>query len=181
MNIIPSSKLNPQDINNSPSSSAYAKIIIPLLILLALAGTGIGGFFYYKNKQLLKNSSASGQQEVKETVAKIDKIFLLPKGEEPTLATVTDTSKLLNQPFFKKAQIGDKVLIYVKAKQAILFRPKENKIIEVAPVNVTASDDDKKNEGDVAGTQTETENQAVQITPTSMDNLELTPTQSNRR
>jgi hypothetical protein len=50
------------------------------------------------------------------------------------LATVTDASKLNSQRFFKDAQNGDEVLIYALASKAILYRPKINKIVEVASV-----------------------------------------------
>jgi hypothetical protein len=34
--------------------------------------------------------------------------------------------------------LGDKVLIYSRAQKAILYSPSKNKIIEVAPINLTA-------------------------------------------
>lgn len=55
----------------------------------------------------------------------------LPAGEQPTLATVADQEKLKGQDFFSHAQNGDKLLIYPKAKKAILYRPSTGKIIEV--------------------------------------------------
>ncbi|PIR80160.1 MAG: hypothetical protein COU25_01495, partial [Candidatus Levybacteria bacterium CG10_big_fil_rev_8_21_14_0_10_35_13] len=56
----------------------------------------------------------------------------------PTIATITDKSQLSTQPFFNNAVDGDKVLVYANAKKAILYRPSTDKIIEVAPVNITS-------------------------------------------
>jgi hypothetical protein len=73
--------------------------------------------------------------EIDQLVNQVGQLITLPSGEQPTVATVTDLSQLQNQPFFTNAQVGDKVLIYSTAKEAILYRPSDNKIIEVAPLN----------------------------------------------
>lgn len=73
-------------------------------------------------------------KEADDTVAKVGKLVLLPEGEQATLATVTDVTKLKGQSFFAKAQNGDKVLIYEQSKKAILYRPALNKVIEIGPV-----------------------------------------------
>ena len=75
------------------------------------------------------------QEEVKKVVAQVGKLILLPEGETPTIATVSDPSALKNQAFFADAKKGDKVLIYTNAKKAILYDPVIKKIINVAPVN----------------------------------------------
>jgi len=71
-----------------------------------------------------------------ETIAAVGKLIMLPEGEEPTVATISDIEKLKDQAFFTHAQNGDKVLIYTTAKKAILYRAETNKIIDVAPVNM---------------------------------------------
>lgn len=113
-------------------------IVIGLLIGAVLAL--IPSYYFYNKFQqaqkLLKNPQQAAKQEVASTVAKLSKLMVLPKDETPTIATVTDRNKLKEQPFFAKAANGDKVLLYIKAKKAILFREKDNKIIEVAPINI---------------------------------------------
>jgi hypothetical protein len=64
-------------------------------------------------------------------------LIVLPTGEQPTIATVSDINKLRSQSFFTHARNGDKVLIYTKAQEAILYDPYANKIVEVGPVNMT--------------------------------------------
>ncbi|MEO7364045.1 MAG: hypothetical protein ABIV43_00865, partial [Candidatus Saccharimonadales bacterium] len=60
---------------------------------------------------------------------------IVPADETPTVATVSNVEKLKGQTFFANAQIGDKVIVYVNAKQAILYRPSTNQIVTMAPVN----------------------------------------------
>jgi hypothetical protein len=52
------------------------------------------------------------------------------------VATVSDPEKLKEQPFFTQAKKGDKLLIYAKARKAILYDPAINKIIEVSTLNI---------------------------------------------
>jgi hypothetical protein len=77
--------------------------------------------------------------EIDQLVSQVGQLMTLPSAEQPTVATVTDLSQLQNQPFFTNAQVGDKVLIYSNEKEAILYRPSDNKIIEVAPLNTSDS------------------------------------------
>lgn len=63
--------------------------------------------------------------------------MILPDKEKPTLATVTDVEALKkDQPFFEKAQNGDKVLVYVGDKKAIIYRPAEDLIVNVGFIAV---------------------------------------------
>ncbi len=62
--------------------------------------------------------------------------MLLPEGETPTVATVSDLKPLKGQAFFAHATVGDKVLIYASAQKAILYNPRDKKIIEVAPISL---------------------------------------------
>lgn len=63
----------------------------------------------------------------------------IPNGEQPTMADVTDASKLSSQPFFQNAENGDKVLVYELAKKVVLYRPDIKKIIEIAPLSEGSS------------------------------------------
>ncbi len=38
--------------------------------------------------------------------------------------------------FFANAKVGDKVLVYAKAGKVILYNPSEDRIVEVAPINL---------------------------------------------
>ncbi len=78
-----------------------------------------------------QNSQAA--DNTNQVVSRVGNMMLLP-DETPTIATVTDLSKLQGQKFFAHAQKGDIVLMYARAQKAILYSPSQNKIIEVAPI-----------------------------------------------
>lgn len=60
-------------------------------------------------------------------------MIVLP-NEIPSMATVTDKEKLGDEPFFQAAENGDKVIIYSASKRAYLFRPREQKIIDMTVI-----------------------------------------------
>lgn len=111
--------------------------LVAAVVLLAGAG-----WFAYDYSQVRKENErlSDPQQAAKDAtdrlIEDVGKLVQLPQGETPTIATVSDVTKLKNQAFFAKAQNGDKVLIYTQAKRAILYRPSTNKVIEIAPVNI---------------------------------------------
>ena len=117
------------------------KIILTILILLLLAASSGTAYYFYSKYQVaqdkLDNPEIAAQTEVKILTDQISKIMVLPVDEEPTVATVLEKDKIQDQPFFANAENGDKVIIYTKAMKAILFRPEENKIIEVAPIEIS--------------------------------------------
>ena len=111
------------------------------IVVVSLVGFGVVRFIaLQKEVQKLKASPQAAQEaakeDVKQLIEKIGKLIVVPKDETPTVATVTDTEKLKSSPFFTNAQKGDRVLIYTTAKKAILYRPVENKIIEVGPISI---------------------------------------------
>lgn len=117
------------------------KLAIPAAILI-LTLLGAGGYLLYQNQQnqIKADPQKTASDEVKKLVLEVGKLIDLPTGEDPTVATVTDVSKLKDQPFFQKAKNGDKVLIYTNARRAILYDPLVKKVIDVAPINIgTAS------------------------------------------
>ena len=122
---------------------------LALLVILALVAGGI--WFAYDYSQLRKENEklSDPQQAAREaTTALVNEVGALtdlPAGETPTIATVSDVSKLKNQAFFANAQNGDKVLIFTQAKSAYLYRPSTGKIIEIAPINLGSSQNSGSN------------------------------------
>jgi cytoskeletal protein RodZ len=121
-------------------SPLQKKLLLIVLAIIIIAGaSSYLTFSYIKTNPepfgLLKGPSIIKSEE-KALVAEISKSLTLPKDEEPTVATVTDPEKLSSQFFFKDAQKGDKLLIYQNAKKVILYRPSENRVVEVGMVNI---------------------------------------------
>jgi hypothetical protein len=150
---------------DEPRSRSFPfKILLTIILIFVVAVLVGGGIFYYArgNKQATIGASEASD-EARQLVAIVGKVYDLPSGEVPTIATVSDVSKLSGQEFFKRAQNGDKVLIYTKAKKAILYRPSTNKIIEVGPVNIN---NEPEAEGDAkASTQSASPEQKDKAAP----------------
>ncbi len=116
------------------------KIGLIIAVLLVAVILIIGGFWFFNKQKASSSSSASAEMEIKDLTEKVGKLMDLPKDETPAVATVSDVSKLEGQDFFKNAKNGDKVLAYTKNKKAIIYRPGEDKIIEVAYYNPPVAD-----------------------------------------
>ncbi len=116
--------------------SFLRKNITLVLLVIALAGAGCAYYFYNQFEQLKQNPQALTDKENSTLVAKLGQLMVLPDNEQPTIATVSDPSKLKDQPFFAKAKTGDRVFIYTNAKKAILYDEEANRIVEVAPINI---------------------------------------------
>ena len=107
-------------------------MIVAVVAVVALGST----FYFYSEYSALKNPDKSTQEETAKLIAQVGKLMVLPEGEVPTLAIVSDPEKLKDQAFFTNAKKGDRVLIYTNARKAILYNPETNKIVEVAPINI---------------------------------------------
>ncbi len=111
------------------------KIAIPVLIALLVAAIAAAVYFYEKASSTIDPSLAS-KQEVAATIIAVGKLIDLPRGEAPTVATVSNADELKSQQFFANVKQGDKVLIYTTAKMAYLYDPAANRLINVAPLNI---------------------------------------------
>ena len=119
-----------------PKGNFLKSFFMFLLPLLIGAGAAIYGAMLYPQVLGLSKGQAQVQAEVDSLIAEVGSLIALPTDEKPTVATVSDVEKLKDQPFFKNAANGDKVLIYTNAKKAILYRPSEKKVVEVGAVNI---------------------------------------------
>jgi len=129
--------------SKSAGNKSKIFLIIAGILVVLLAGAAI--YFFIKYQGIKKNPNQVAQAEVNRIVKLVGQLISLPNDESPTLATIKDKDQLKDQPFFANAQNGDVILIYTKAKKAIVYREKGNKIINVGPISI-----DQKNGTPVA-------------------------------
>ena len=70
--------------------------------------------------------------ELNRLVVEVSKQVDIPEDETPLVATVNNKEKLSGEPFFKAAQLGDKVLVFCKAKRTILYSPTQELVLNQA-------------------------------------------------
>jgi len=116
-------------------------VLVSALLLTVLGLAGAAGFFYFQSRSL---EAQKNKTELEIYLEKIGAVVVLPEGEEPTLATVSDKEKLKEQSFFASAENGDKVLIFSQAQKIILFRPSIDKIVEVASLGSSLEKDNSE-------------------------------------
>jgi hypothetical protein len=141
----------------SPKLLKQVLSVVGVLLIVGSIGTAYYFYSQYQNTQkLLKNPSQASNAQVQSVVKKVANLMELPTNETPQIATVVDKTKLADQPFFARSENGDTVLLYTKNREAILYRSKINKIIEVAPLNSTnpPANSPAKEQGHVAGATT---------------------------
>ncbi len=142
-------------VSSTDKKAPLAHLIAEAVLVMLLAGVGYWAFSQASankdltadNKnlksqvaQLNANPQIAVQKQTNDLISKVSALMQLPAGETPTVASVSDASAAKKQSaFFNNAQNGDKVLMYVKAGEAILYRPSTDKIILVAPLTFSGN------------------------------------------
>jgi hypothetical protein len=116
---------------------SHKLIIIVIGIIIGIIGTlsYIQMFGIPSQKVLQNDSKAEEAKALQEILGKVSKLIVLPNGEEPVVATITDAAALVKeQPFYFGSQNNDVVLMYQKALKAIIYSPERNIIVNVGPI-----------------------------------------------
>lgn len=110
-------------------SSILTWLLVLTVVIIILVGLAM----------FINSNESQSSQNIPETesaiISAVSKHYVLPTDEQPALATVTDKTKL-NSTLAKRAQDGDRILIYQKNQQAIIYRPSLDKIVDVTPVQI---------------------------------------------
>jgi len=126
---------------SSPKKSNIGLLLLILIAVLATIGFGLIFKKYIETKKQLEvATSAEGQKaivqkEVDDLLGKVGKLIVLPQNEEPTIATITDVEALKQeQSFYTDARNGNRVIIYMQAKKAIIYDEENNILVNVGPI-----------------------------------------------
>lgn len=129
-----------------PRRPRRRRSLLPWVIILVIVAL-VGGALYMFNErrelqrevaELSQKQNLSAIDESKQLLEEVGQLIELPTDDEPTIATVSDASKVNDKPFFANAKNDDKVLLFTKSGKAILYRPSIKKIIEVSTLNLSA-------------------------------------------
>ncbi len=122
-------------------SRTRLKLLVGSFFFVALIGFGVAGYAFYHVSDVqgeLSTLREARTQTKDQLVEEIGKMIILPEGEVPTIATVVDPELLRDQPFFKNAKAGDRVLIYAKDSRAVLYDPVAKRVVEIGYLNTEA-------------------------------------------
>ena len=116
--------------NKRKKISNNVKALIALLIIASIAT------YAYTHRTLSDVDKAKvAEKETSALVKDVGDLMVLPKEEAPAIFVVQDPNVLISQqPFFKGAEKGDKLMVYPKAGKAILYSTSKHMIINVGPV-----------------------------------------------
>lgn len=116
----------------------YQLLAFAVLALVALAGIG---YLYNENQKLRNDPKVLEQAKAKknqEMLARLGKIYSVPTDETPAIWTVDNKENLKNNPFFKDAEVGDYLIVFAKAKKAVIYRDAANKVINSGPIAIAS-------------------------------------------
>lgn len=100
-----------------------------VVLFVILAAAGVYVFAITREDVAIPNTANLELAQLQQLMDNLGELIQIPEGEAPIMALVSDASTLKDQPFFKNAQNGDRVIIFKSNKQAILYRASTNKII----------------------------------------------------
>lgn len=87
-------------------------------------------------QQLIAAFAETPLQTQQRIFAEVSQIYKNIPKEQPTFAEVQKKEELNAQPFFVDVENADYIIIFSKAKFAIVYRPSEHKIINAGQVTI---------------------------------------------
>ena len=103
------------------SLTAIVLVVTSMILLAAI----------YKNEITKKEKARIAEEQ--QIIDKTSKLLRLP-NELPIVTTVYNEKDFENNNLFRVVKKGDKILLFINAKQSVIYRPSTNQVIEVLPV-----------------------------------------------
>lgn len=128
----------PKKVSVVHSQLSYPKLAAAVVVfVVVVAGVTLGAMNLANGYWPWASEETRQAAEVERTVAAVGKHILLPEGETPLVATITDADTLRQeQPFYQNAIDGDQLLIYGESLRAIIYSPSRDIIVNVGPVEL---------------------------------------------
>lgn len=131
--VIPDASFSPSPTPSVKRGGNTLIIVLSIIFILAL----IVAVYFYKQSQFLESDPQRiTDEKVATLVAKVGKLVVLPTGEVPTVAEISDPTKLVDQPFFKNVKAGNQVIFYTGARKIIIYDPVANIVVDIATLNI---------------------------------------------
>ncbi|MBI2450820.1 MAG: LytR C-terminal domain-containing protein [Parcubacteria group bacterium] len=91
----------------------------------------VGGYYLFDKP----TPEEKAREELAAAMASVGELMILPEGDEPVLATVTDAETLIKQQaFFTGAVNGDQLLLFPRNLKAVLYSPSRKMIVNMGPI-----------------------------------------------
>ena len=105
-----------------------SKLLFLTLVVILLATSVV---LYLKYQEASKKADAA--QADQQLIEHVAQMVIVPT-EQPSVATVLDKSKLTNKELAERAENDDKLILYAKSKKVILYRPSQQKIVDILTI-----------------------------------------------
>jgi len=100
-----------------------------VVVLIVSGGYGVYEKYFYLTP------AEKAKKELAAAVEAVSGLMILPEGDEPVLATVTDAKTLTaQQAFFAGAVNGDQLLLFPHNLKAVIYSPSRKMIVNVGPI-----------------------------------------------
>ncbi len=111
------------------------KKILALLIIIVIAVLGYAIFNKF-NPSIKTPEGQLSDKEINSLVKKVSKLINVPE-EIPVIATIIKADQLIaEQKFYVGSKDGDYLMVFPTAQKAIIYREKEDRLINVGPIIV---------------------------------------------
>ena len=112
----------------------YQTALTAVLAVLLLAALGTSGYLYIAYQRANQTAPAVLQRQL----TTLNRLAVLP-NETPQVATIKDAAKLGIPSLAAHTRNGDMLFIYSQAGRIVVYRPSDNKIVDMLAIRANAA------------------------------------------